>query len=81
MVSSSLVSCPVSGIIIALCCHQMCRYEMYPNPSYLERTGLSKVDFDRLCKMTSWAICGQRAVTDDAEHLLLPEEEKEDETG
>lgn len=59
----------------------MCRYEMYPNPSYLERTGLTKVDFDRLCKMTSWAICGQRTVTDDAQHLLLPDEEKEDETG
>ncbi|KAI8338547.1 methyltransferase TRM13-domain-containing protein [Chlamydoabsidia padenii] len=74
-------SCPVSGIIIALCCHQMCRYEMYPNTNYLDRIGLSKLEFDRLCKMTSWAICGKRTVADDTEHALLLDEEKEDESG
>ncbi|KAI8100004.1 methyltransferase TRM13-domain-containing protein [Halteromyces radiatus] len=75
--------CPVSGIIIALCCHQMCRYEMYPNTKYLDSIGLSKLEFDRLCKMTSWAICGKRNVTDESEidHALLLEEEKEDEMG
>ncbi|ORZ18833.1 methyltransferase TRM13-domain-containing protein [Absidia repens] len=76
-------SCPVNGIIIALCCHQMCRYEMYPNTNYLERIGLSKLEFDQLCKMTSWAICGRRNVTDDLEqeHALLLEDEKEDDNG
>lgn len=49
---------PISGIIIALCCHQLCRYEMYPNTAYLTRNGFEKTDFARLCKMSSWAICG-----------------------
>ncbi|KAJ8663537.1 hypothetical protein O0I10_000780 [Lichtheimia ornata] len=49
---------PISGIIIALCCHQLCRYEMYPNTPYLTTSGFEKIDFARLCKMSSWAICG-----------------------
>lgn len=49
---------PISGIIIALCCHQLCRYEMYPNTSFLTANGFDKTDFARLCKMSSWAICG-----------------------
>ncbi|KAG0174001.1 tRNA:m(4)X modification enzyme TRM13 [Apophysomyces sp. BC1034] len=53
-------SSPISGIIIALCCHQLCRYEMYPNTKYLNDIGLTKTDFDRLCKMSSWAICSRR---------------------
>ncbi|KAI7863848.1 methyltransferase TRM13-domain-containing protein [Spinellus fusiger] len=51
---------PISGIIIALCCHQLCRYEMYPNQEYLEKANITKVDFDRICKMSSWATSGSR---------------------
>ncbi|KAI8142883.1 methyltransferase TRM13-domain-containing protein [Fennellomyces sp. T-0311] len=58
---------PISGIIIALCCHQLCRYEMYPNIPYLDQVGFSKLDFARLCKMSSWAICGQRTQAEQGE--------------
>ncbi|KAJ2956335.1 hypothetical protein NQZ79_g7798 [Umbelopsis isabellina] len=50
---------PIPGIIIALCCHQLSRYEMYPNTKYLEDNNISKTDYDRICKMSSWAICGR----------------------
>ncbi|KAI9313360.1 methyltransferase TRM13-domain-containing protein, partial [Dichotomocladium elegans] len=72
---------PIAGIIIALCCHQLCRYEMYPNTEYLDAAGFGKTDFARLCKMSSWAICGQRAkdnnasATEDDEHADLAQEE------
>ncbi|CAG8454287.1 9679_t:CDS:10 [Cetraspora pellucida] len=48
---------PVIGIIIALCCHQLCQYHMYPNHQYLEDIGITKDDFQRICTMSSWAIC------------------------
>ena len=37
---------------------------MYPNIAYLEEMGFDKTDFARLCKMSSWAICGQRPQED-----------------
>ncbi|CAJ0648270.1 11773_t:CDS:2 [Entrophospora sp. SA101] len=49
-----------SRIIIALCCHQLCRYHMYPYHDYLKDLGITKNDFQRICAMSSWAICGQR---------------------
>ncbi|ORX59726.1 DUF715-domain-containing protein [Hesseltinella vesiculosa] len=54
----------IQGIVIALCCHQLCRYEMYPNTAYLDQLGLDKQDFDRLCKVSSWAVCGKRSTDD-----------------
>jgi tRNA:m4X modification enzyme len=51
----------VSGIVIALCCHQLCRYEMYPNTEYLESLQVTKLEFDRICKMSSWAICSVKS--------------------
>jgi tRNA:m4X modification enzyme len=63
-----IFSNPIPGIIIALCCHQLCRYEMYPNTKFLEDNQISKTDYERICKMTSWAICGRPQpiqVTDD----------------
>jgi tRNA:m4X modification enzyme len=32
---------------------------MYPNTKYLEDNNISKTDYDRICKMSSWAICGR----------------------
>ncbi|RIB12853.1 methyltransferase TRM13-domain-containing protein [Gigaspora rosea] len=52
---------PIIGIIIALCCHQLCQYHMYPNHQYLEDIGITNDDFKRICTMSSWAICGQRS--------------------
>ncbi|CAG8486027.1 15227_t:CDS:10 [Gigaspora rosea] len=48
---------PIIGIIIALCCHQLCQYHMYPNHQYLEDIGITNDDFKRICTMSSWAIC------------------------
>ncbi|ORX88335.1 DUF715-domain-containing protein [Basidiobolus meristosporus CBS 931.73] len=50
----------ILGIVIALCCHQVCRYNMYPNQEYLTEIGLDDEDFRFLTMMSSWAICGQR---------------------
>ncbi|KAI8381175.1 methyltransferase TRM13-domain-containing protein [Radiomyces spectabilis] len=65
---------PISGIIIALCCHQLCRIEMYPNTEYLKQIGLNKLDFDRMCKMSSWAICGRPAEAQEDEHSEMTQE-------
>ncbi|CAG8571536.1 216_t:CDS:2, partial [Scutellospora calospora] len=46
----------IIGIIIALCCHQLCQYHMYPNQQYLENIGITDDDFKRICTMSSWAI-------------------------
>ncbi|RCH77676.1 hypothetical protein CU098_000856, partial [Rhizopus stolonifer] len=54
---------PISGIIIAICCHQLCRYEMYPNTSYLDSLGLTKTEFERMSKMSSWATCNHKERT------------------
>ncbi|RCH92865.1 tRNA:m(4)X modification enzyme TRM13, partial [Rhizopus stolonifer] len=51
---------PISGIVIAVCCHQLCRYEMYPNTEYLESIQMDKTEFERMCKMSSWGISGER---------------------
>lgn len=68
---------PITGIIIALCCHQLCRYEMYPNIEYLNSINLSKTEFERICKMSSWSSCsGIQAIKKEGE-----EEEDEDEHG
>ncbi|CAG8561556.1 34169_t:CDS:2 [Gigaspora margarita] len=42
---------PIIGIIIALCCHQLCQYHMYPNRQYLEDIGITNDDFKRICTM------------------------------
>ncbi|KAI8375664.1 methyltransferase TRM13-domain-containing protein [Choanephora cucurbitarum] len=78
---------PVRGIIIALCCHQLCRYEMYPNTSFLDSIPLSKTEFERISKMSSWATCskkpkqaaGSKEDEEDEDHASQ-EEEEEDQT-
>ncbi|GES74075.1 tRNA:m(4)X modification enzyme TRM13 homolog [Rhizophagus clarus] len=57
---SSIDGNPVIGIIIALCCHQLCRYHMFPYHKFLQDYGITENDFKRICAMSSWAICGQR---------------------
>ncbi|KAI8640890.1 methyltransferase TRM13-domain-containing protein [Parasitella parasitica] len=67
---------PIQGIIIALCCHQICRYEMYPNQEYLESIHMSKTEFERMCKMSSWATCHSGGNSTNA---TIGANEKEDE--
>ncbi|KAI9486472.1 MAG: methyltransferase TRM13-domain-containing protein [Benjaminiella poitrasii] len=80
---------PTRGIIIALCCHQICRYEMYPNQEYLKSINISKVEFERMCKMTSWATCKNSKNKgsnedvegdDDNKHAISDDDDNSDET-
>jgi tRNA:m4X modification enzyme len=48
---------------------------MYPNTQFLEDNQISKTDYDRICKMTSWAICGQpKALRVTDEGVKIPTE-------
>jgi tRNA:m4X modification enzyme len=51
---------PVIGIVVALCCHQVCRHYMYPDHDYLRDLDISEPDFAHICAMSSWFVCGQR---------------------
>lgn len=84
------ISEPIAGIIIALCCHQICRYEMYPNTEYLQSINMTKIEFERMCKMSSWATCSSSKrrgkeekgteEEEEEEHANNEEEENADET-
>ncbi|KAK3825534.1 MAG: methyltransferase TRM13-domain-containing protein [Benniella sp.] len=52
---SSLPS-PVKGILIALCCHQLCHHYMYPNQEFLKEIDISPEEFVYLTRMSSWAV-------------------------
>lgn len=53
----------LSGIEIALCCRQLCTYEMYPEvgKQWLLDNGINSDGFKILTTMTSWAVCGSRS--------------------
>ncbi|KAI9247550.1 methyltransferase TRM13-domain-containing protein [Sporodiniella umbellata] len=76
---------PITGIVIAVCCHQLCRYEMYPNVEFLESIKMDKAEFEIMCKMSSWGISGEREEqsenSEENEHVeSLEEEEDNDQT-
>lgn len=48
---------PVKGILIALCCHQLCHHYMYPNQAFLKEIGITPQEFIYLTRMSSWAVC------------------------
>ncbi|KAF9988031.1 hypothetical protein BGZ65_000205 [Modicella reniformis] len=47
----------VKGILIALCCHQLCHHYMYPNQEFLKEIDISPKEFVYLTRMSSWAVC------------------------
>ncbi|KAG0346732.1 tRNA:m(4)X modification enzyme TRM13 [Podila humilis] len=53
----SSLSSPVKGILIALCCHQLCHHNMYPNQAFLKEIDISPEEFVYLTRMSSWAVC------------------------
>lgn len=53
-----------TGIVIALCCHQVCDYDTYINVEYLETCGIDKGGFELMKQYSSWAICNWK----DGEH-------------
>ncbi len=48
-------------LAVALCCHQCCAWNAYPNRSFLKENNLSgsEEEFKKLKAMTSWAVCGR----------------------
>lgn len=58
---------------VALCCHQCCSWQAYPNKMFLRESGLIKEgeDEEKVFRMmgsiTSWAVCGFRDEEDDNE--------------
>ncbi|KAI8588310.1 methyltransferase TRM13-domain-containing protein [Geranomyces variabilis] len=48
----------IDGIIIALCCHHICRFGMYASPEFLARYDITESEFEFICVMSSWATCG-----------------------
>lgn len=56
------------GVVIALCCRQLCNYESYPlmGRAFLAENGLaaSPEEFRTLTKLTSWAVCSRRPNAD-----------------
>jgi tRNA:m4X modification enzyme len=46
------------GFVIALCCHQLCTFERYINHKYLNHFGITKHEFDMICVISTWAVCG-----------------------
>ena len=51
---------PVSGIVIALCCHQRCDWQNFFGCEVLSELGFNSLDFHLISHMTSWAVCGVR---------------------
>ena len=43
-------------LVVALCCHHLCQYESYNN-DYLLQEGVTPIEFQTICKMSSWATC------------------------
>ncbi|KAI8907456.1 methyltransferase TRM13-domain-containing protein [Powellomyces hirtus] len=48
----------IEGIVIALCCHHICKFAMYADPEYLQQWGISEEEFESMCVMSSWGTCG-----------------------
>ncbi|KAI1317187.1 hypothetical protein EDD11_008879 [Mortierella claussenii] len=60
----SKLSSPVKGILIALCCHQLCHHYMYPNQEFLKEIDISAEEFVYLTRMSSWAVCVNQTKTE-----------------
>ncbi|TPX57142.1 hypothetical protein PhCBS80983_g04047 [Powellomyces hirtus] len=59
----------IEGIVIALCCHHICKFAMYADPEYLQQWGISEEEFESMCVMSSWGTCGsweQRQAAEEA---------------
>ncbi|KAJ3051931.1 tRNA:m(4)X modification enzyme TRM13 [Rhizophlyctis rosea] len=50
----------LEGVVIALCCHQICKHDIYINPEYLNEVGIGGEEFPLLCVISTWATCGRR---------------------
>ncbi|KAI9094378.1 methyltransferase TRM13-domain-containing protein [Phlyctochytrium arcticum] len=66
----------VRGLVIALCCHQVCKFNMYSNRSFLDAESIDENEFAFICVMSTWAVCGSktpRAKAASADSITDPE--------
>ncbi|XP_058444397.1 tRNA:m(4)X modification enzyme TRM13 homolog [Malaya genurostris] len=50
--------CRSEGFVFALCCHNRCDWRSYTGKKFLLSKGIDQSEFDRMVRMTSWAVCG-----------------------
>ncbi|KAF5302490.1 hypothetical protein FQR65_LT08580 [Abscondita terminalis] len=48
----------VSGMVMTFCCLHRCRWSTYTGRHYFEEIGIASEDFDVMCSLVSWAVCG-----------------------
>ena len=48
----------LGGLLIALCCHHRCDWDLFVGKEFLLERGFEQQDFNLLCGLTSWATCG-----------------------
>lgn len=68
-------TCPVKGIVIALCCHHRCDWHHYVGRDFFQKLGLGQKEFGVFQRMSSWATCGSRT----AGKVLIENEKREPE--
>lgn len=68
-------TCPVKGIVIALCCHHRCDWHQYVGRDFFQKLGLGQREFGVFQRMSSWATCGSRT----AGQILIENEKREPE--
>jgi len=56
--SSENAQSKIETILIALCCHHRCDWNIYVGKEFLMENGFEPQDFPLLCGLTSWATCG-----------------------
>ncbi|XP_018323302.1 tRNA:m(4)X modification enzyme TRM13 homolog isoform X2 [Agrilus planipennis] len=49
---------PVLGALLSFCCHHQCQWESYVGKNFFKNVGLSHGDFEIMCGLVSWAVCG-----------------------
>jgi hypothetical protein len=56
------------GVLIALCCHQVCQLQHYCNPAFFrEELGFDAAAFKQITQMSSWAVSGSRTTIADSD--------------
>uniref|UniRef100_A0A1X7SH15 tRNA:m(4)X modification enzyme TRM13 n=1 Tax=Amphimedon queenslandica TaxID=400682 RepID=A0A1X7SH15_AMPQE len=65
-----LATPPLSGIIIALCCHQRCQWDSIYGIELWKELGFNSIDFHLITLMSSWAVCGQRSADKDTKGYI-----------
>ncbi|XP_031332142.1 tRNA:m(4)X modification enzyme TRM13 homolog isoform X2 [Photinus pyralis] len=48
----------VTGMVMTFCCLHRCHWNTYVGKHFFEHVGINSVDFDIMCGLVSWAVCG-----------------------